>query len=318
VRLLEILDWLAINRVKCGVEQWVALDDLPLHRACSEICEQSAQHLVRTNPAAGLQDADVSNALRILSGELRVRPSKSLSPAQTQKTIVLDIDGTLIDTLHRSELLDIFGPGVAPFAAEDADGDCIFPRPHLSAFLDFLFSRFAAVAIWTAASRGWADFVVRDALGAHRPWAFVWSGERCVSKNVYGSFGFEKCSVKPLRKVWSTPARRALGFSRQQTIILEDTPKGCARNYSNAIFVPTFDVSRSWNRELGSAQDTTFESLIPFFETVILPIADVRDRQGGGFGWREPQSEDDETDEACPVCRGTGRLLDDLCPLCGS
>lgn len=63
VRVQEIYWWLEHN-LSHSVEQWVALDDLPLATACPE----SGHHMVRTDPAVGLQDEHVELALKILEG----------------------------------------------------------------------------------------------------------------------------------------------------------------------------------------------------------------------------------------------------------
>jgi len=311
-RLFEISQWLALYRVQYGVERWVALDDLPLAGSCRDDPDDfRANHLVRTSPAFGLQAADVDRALQILTGSTAPL-ARRLGDPRSDKTLVLDIDGTLIDSMHRSEVVARLGPGVRP-VAEDDDGDCLFPRPHLEAFLNFCFARFAAVAIWTAASRGWADFVIRGALGAARPWAFVWSGEHCISKQVCcGGFETKRVSVKPLRKVWRSTARRRLGFDRHRTVIVEDTPAGCMQNFGNAIFVPTYQVASAWSCESGQALESTLEKLIPYLQAEVLQNPDVRRRFP-----RAPVAGDvANVEEVCAVCDGTGRLLEEACPLC--
>eukprot|EP00747_Dinoflagellata_sp_TGD_P031643 gnl/TRDRNA2_/TRDRNA2_135448_c0_seq1.p1 gnl/TRDRNA2_/TRDRNA2_135448_c0~~gnl/TRDRNA2_/TRDRNA2_135448_c0_seq1.p1 ORF type:complete len:411 (+),score=52.94 gnl/TRDRNA2_/TRDRNA2_135448_c0_seq1:76-1308(+) len=281
-RAEEILLWLSKHRVKYGVERWVALDDLPLARACPEV----AGHAVRTSPSTGVQDEDVQLAERIL-GVLPVSLPRSLgSPASNSvpKCIVLDIDGTLIDSLGLFEVSEKLGEDAPEPAFQDEDGDCIFPRPHLEAFLDFCFVHFAAVAIWTASSRRWAETVVRAVLGPRRPWAFVWSQERCVTDYTccHGLSCYMPTTRKPLSKVWRSGARRALGFTRESTIMLEDTPANCGRNHGNGFIVPTFDIvaavnaARTAGRPANDIEDDSLLRFMTHMETAVLPAANVR------------------------------------------
>ena len=58
---------------------------------------------------------------------------------------------------------------------------------------------------------------------------------------------------KRLRKVWQSAHRRALGFTREQTIIIEDTPSNCSRNYGNALYVHSFRAGNSEKDDLYAA-----------------------------------------------------------------
>ena len=134
--------------------------------------------------------------------------------------LVLDIDGTLIDSKHC--------------------GTTIVKRPHVDAFLDYCFGS-CAVAIWTNASDAWARAavdVLRDADGNLRPWAFVWDGNR--SRRTCQDWGAFSCDydgygggyapgMKPLEKVYKSTTRRKLGFTKERSIIVEDTPCALAR-----------------------------------------------------------------------------------------
>eukprot|EP00445_Apocalathium_hangoei_P002614 CAMPEP_0203862548 /NCGR_PEP_ID=MMETSP0359-20131031/13648_1 /ASSEMBLY_ACC=CAM_ASM_000338 /TAXON_ID=268821 /ORGANISM="Scrippsiella Hangoei, Strain SHTV-5" /LENGTH=446 /DNA_ID=CAMNT_0050779949 /DNA_START=18 /DNA_END=1358 /DNA_ORIENTATION=- len=340
-RVLEIASWLASNRIRLGVEQFAALDDLPLARACRDLVQNEwvkgdlavalrtfDRNIVQTNPTLGLQDEDLQRTMHVLglptafdaaAAAPRALPS---SPSGRRRAgIVLDIDGTLIDSMHVSEIEASLGSGVVP-VHEDEDGDCIFPRPHLAAFLDFCFSRFDSVGIWTASSEEWATTVIHRVLGHDRPWAFVWPGPRCCQRLVGpGGDTWEPrrlSTCKPLRKVWSSPARRAAGFTRRGTLILEDTSENCFQNRGNAVIVPSFSVARSWDRSKGCAQDDILLRLIPYLEAAVASIPDVRQRLGGQDGWSAlPQRTCEASlDEVCPVCEGSGRLLNDPCPLC--
>ena len=131
--------------------------------------------------------------------------------------LVLDIDGTLIDS-------DGFGN--------------LSRRPGLDAFLDWCFANCAAVALWTHGSLEWGDFVARllvDSDGQRRPWAFVWGVERAtphMPTRLEGSCLADAMvdgRQKRLSKVWDASSRRLLGFTRERTLIIEDTPSSECR-----------------------------------------------------------------------------------------
>lgn len=155
-------------------------------------------------------------------------------PPRSGLCLVLDIDGTM---LSESVPLDCT---VAQMQAH--------MRPHLFTFLDFVFESFAAVAIWTAASSEWLNMFLEavDPEGK-RSWAFTWTGSRCNLSCSRAGLGYSDglyptyTRQKRLKKVWSSKALRALGFSRDSTIIVDNTPGVCQFNYGNAIYVETFE-----------------------------------------------------------------------------
>jgi len=285
-RVAEILHWLALHRVTLGVESWVAFDDLELAAACASPkagdADWAACHMVRTNPDIGLQDAHVTRALGIL-GFSSVPKPVARAPTR-QKGIVLDIDGTLIAWAGEHEVHE------DSYACSDWDGNAIFPRPKLQLFLDFCFQHFKGVALWTAASKSRAETVIGTVLGRYRPWAFAWSAERCPTRD-----------LKPLKKVWQSAGRRAQGFDRAGTVIVENTSSNCVKNYGNSVLVPSFCAT--------STEDDALARLMQYLESEVLPLADVRSRRSGFF-------DDGCSQEICAVCSGSQLLLDDPCPLC--
>ena len=47
--------------------------------------------------------------------------------------------------------------------------------------------------------------------------------------------------VKELPKVWKDPSPETSRFLKERTLIVENTPQKCIRNYGNAILVPTYN-----------------------------------------------------------------------------
>jgi len=131
--------------------------------------------------------------------------------------LVLDIDGTL---LAESD-------GVCPASMAS------MLRPHLDEFLDFAFATFSAVALWTAATRGWLDAFLKAAdPEGRRPWAFTWSYER-ISWQLMGAASKQPYwqHVKRLRKIWQSKPLRAIGFSPATTLLVDNSPPVCLANY---------------------------------------------------------------------------------------
>ncbi|EOD37003.1 hypothetical protein EMIHUDRAFT_225968 [Emiliania huxleyi CCMP1516] len=189
--------------------------------ACLIMLARQSQDETQTRPAERL--TRVAQAIFQAS-------SSPQSRATARLALVLDIDGTLIDSTDFDTV--------------------IHKRPGVDAFLDDCFSSFAAVAIWTHAGSDWArhvtQHVLTDADGRPRPWAFVWSASRASAKRKPIEHMFDlhpaRDYIKPLLKVWRGKKRAAAGFTRDRTIIVEDTPSNCKSNYGNAVYVPTFQA----------------------------------------------------------------------------
>lgn len=59
------------------------------------------------------------------------------------------------------------------------------------------------------------------------------------------------------------------GFTRWNTLIVEDTPSNCIRNYGNAVYIPPFDI-------LDTKRDEALHYLKLYLERKILPSTNVR------------------------------------------
>ena len=210
--------------------------------------------------------------------------------------VVLDIDGTLIDS-------DSFLT--------------VSRRPHVDAFLDFCFAQCAAVAIWTNASSSWAQSVVdilRDRDGRVRPWAFVWSGSK--STPVWKSRGSlydggwwlgDGChdlhanapGAKRLGKVFKGRQRAAQGFVPSRTIIIEDTPSNCRHNFGNAVYVPSYELGAD-----GAEADGVLDVLLQYLQHLQHACDDVRSVEKRGWlydqaSWRAPVRVTSDRDRPC-------------------
>lgn len=154
--------------------------------------------------------------------------------------IILDIDGTLVGS--------------------DKEFN-IYPRPHIKEFLNYCFKEFDSVSIWTAASKDWADRVL-NTVAPKRTFRFVWSEDRCTyrsdrNKIYQGDFFAFPIVIKPLKKVW----RKYDDMTRDNTIIVDDTPNTYKDNYGNAIPITTYKHEDDKN-------DDELLKLIQFLKTI--------------------------------------------------
>ncbi|CAJ1400172.1 unnamed protein product [Effrenium voratum] len=237
---------------RLGVQQWVALDDMDLASQCPQ---HLRKNMIRTDPHHGLQPEQVQAALQVFG----LSENRWESPPQG-KGIILDIDGTLIDTASHSPL--------QPAYSQEALA--IYGRPHLQTFLDFCFENFAGVALWSTSDEEWCKLVVDKVLGPERSWCFQWCQQHC-SEHLRDKEGEEIPVCKKLRKVWKSSTRRACGFHRKGCVIIEGSYRNCYFNRGNAVIVPSFDASSE-----ASAEDEELLKLMRYLETEVLPLEDVR------------------------------------------
>eukprot|EP01083_Nonionella_stella_P093857 263221_1 len=174
-------------------------------------------------------------------------------PIRSNKCIILDIDGTLIDTLPEQiykEQKNNLSISRKPDHITD-EGDYIWKRPGLDAFIKFCFDNFQHVSIWTAASQEWADVFIRNLIGHQyrdsftQNGNFVWSRSRLSKQfrmRYFYHYGNDVITHKPLSKVWRSRTRRSEGWNKYNTLIIEDTPRNCVDNYGNAIYVDTYEI----------------------------------------------------------------------------
>lgn len=156
--------------------------------------------------------------------------------------LILDLDGTLID-----------------------DQGACQARPYLKEFLDFCFTTFETVSIWTTASRLWFNHIYQLLL-APRVFTFVYCEDRCTTlldRDVDTLFP-ESIQIKPLKKVFQN---RSLPHSKNNTFMVDDTPETYCRNYGNAIPITTFQ---------GSQHDRALLDLMSFLSVLLSSNTNVR------------------------------------------
>ena len=153
--------------------------------------------------------------------------------------LILDIDGTLI-----------------------SDNEPIIFRPYLSDFLNSCFDIFDTVSIWSAASEDHVKSIAEQILPLDQQWLFVRHSKHCHKKYSSGFVGIYGGVIteKRLRNIWKSKTYRGLGITKTNTIIIDNTPSVCIRNYGNAIYVETF---------IEDPKDDELLKLIPYLKNLI-------------------------------------------------
>jgi hypothetical protein len=149
------------------------------------------------------------------------------------QNIVFDIDETLINHKIQSN-----------------STVTIYKRPYVEELLDYLFANFKHVAIWTHASKFWADLILKRVLKP-RPWAFIHTVDDAEHHMVTptenecktrGSCSPQKQMIKNLNRLWTTPQFIQMGFKKTNTIIIDDNYYNSALNRANEIISPPYQV----------------------------------------------------------------------------
>lgn len=188
--------------------------------------------------------------------------------------IVLDLDQTLIDS--------------------DNDRN-ITTRPFLAEFLKFCFENFAKVAIWTAATAEWYDYVYKTTL---RPilraiseddggcylsnrrreyrFAFVHTREHC--DEIYSLIGKGPVLTKPLSKIFMNFTGEYAAFQYNNTLIVDDNAYACIKNVNNSVLIPEFRIANETTDTHLISLMLVLELLLKQFQTYGRISGDKPDR----------------------------------------
>lgn len=121
------------------------------------------------------------------------------------------------------------------------------PRPGYKELLAYCFDYYD-VGFWTADGRAYANNVLRLILTAEQlsKIKFLKCGENCSKLSLIEmrcEFNNDFIVYKPLHRIWRTSWAKRRGWNCNNTLIIEDSPSTCIKNYGNAIYVPSFEVA---------------------------------------------------------------------------
>jgi TFIIF-interacting CTD phosphatase-like protein len=179
--------------------------------------------------------------------------------AKPTRLVILDIEGTLIDgtcinkgTLDREVEKEDFD-----FKFTDKEGDQYFikKRPGLDSFLEWIFGNSSyTVAFWSTASRDFVNNVLSFLLKKETMHPlFIWTRDECeICYELTSNYGeYDIVFHKELSNVWNHPS---FHFSKENILVVDDTPASYSSNYNNAIPIEQFFLEQNYDTELERIQ----------------------------------------------------------------
>ena len=152
------------------------------------------------------------------------------------KNILLDLDQTLIFSEDLSKFRP--SPKTRLFDYKKLDNSYItFARPHLQEFLDYIFKNFR-VAVWTAASKGYAKFIVDNfiLIKPGRKLDFVFYSYHCNLSTNSGN------GLKGLNMLCEK--FKLNGYNKKNTIIIDDNHEVKRIQIDNCYHIPEFNYNK--------------------------------------------------------------------------
>jgi len=144
-----------------------------------------------------------------------------MSP-DSRPLLILDLDETLIHA-HRRPLAHDPDFMLGPYH--------VYRRPYLADFLARS-AELYTLAVWSSGGSEYVTGIVENIFRDHAQPAFVWSRNRCTTRN--DAERNDEVHLKDLKKV------KRLGFDLDRVLIVEDEPNKVARHFGNAIYVQPF------------------------------------------------------------------------------
>jgi len=186
--------------------------------------------------AAVLQESALFDSmleeLRSSSSSIENTPIDSDSPkfAHLSKFhLILDIDGTLVHTMAHDGFFE--GPDY-----EDLDLRlCSYKRPGLDDFIEFCFTHFQSVSLWTAGTQEYAEFIAKSIAPPGYQFLFILTRIHCKDHPF-----IEGTLVKDMNDLWASEIAQTFQLNESNSIIIDDNEDYCSANPRNAIVVKTW------------------------------------------------------------------------------
>lgn len=168
----------------------------------------------------------------------------------TKNLLILDLDETLIHA--RKEPLEY----KADFRLNEFH---VYRRPYLEAFLSAC-SKWYDLAVWSSASDGYVEEIVKAIFKAPDKLMFVWGASKTTTKRTlpgdydkYGGGLGDYHTQKRLQKL------RRFGCPLERILIVDDSPEKSAQNYGNVVYIKPFE---------GQLDDSELPYLATYLETL--------------------------------------------------
>lgn len=192
----------------------------------------------------------------------------------SKKYIVLDIDATLVHTHGDNEefsILNIYGDKdkiklrrklytmkiidvVSPYGAGETTVLSGIYRPYLREFLDFCFSYFDKIIIWSAGQKKYVEKMceIMFPLQHQQPFIIYTYDDCIVGKGDY--------LKKPLENIYKDPRTKGL-MNDKNTFVLDDRDDTFSMNDKNGIQIPEFESDMT-AEDISEHPDNAFLKLI--------------------------------------------------------
>lgn len=180
--------------------------------------------------------------------------------SDNKQNIILDLDETLLHSISSEEMKELSDEQIEIVSSLKQhnmdDYYTVVERPGLQNFLDYLFENYN-VSIWTAASKDYALFVVEQLILQKKDRKLDWimfSYHCDISKK-------EKRGSKDLEMLWDVYKMK--GYSKSNTIIIDDHPNVYDLQKNNCIYISPFDIDEKTfakDKVLSKIQKTMKES----------------------------------------------------------
>ena len=182
----------------------------------------------------------------------------------TKPNLILDLDETLLYSISKDELLGLKKDTKAKLSKDyttykmDGGYYTVVERPGLQKFLDYAFENFN-VSIWTAASKDYAIFIIDNIIigkNSDRIIDWIFCSYHCeLSKK-------KMKSIKNLDMLWDN--YNLDGYSKDNTIIMDDHPIVYKTQTENCIFMDPFQITAANIDE----RDDFLDRVIPELENM--------------------------------------------------
>ena len=162
----------------------------------------------------------------------------------TKLLLVLDLNGTLLNRINKSELKLIDPSVVLPTNTFSSGINKVFLRPHLETFLNYIFNaEHITVCVWTSAELTAATDLCHKVFGIYSPkLAFVLNRSMCVGAPMGIKAG--KTVRKPLDRIWSSNQYNPKNiWNRINTILIDDSAYKGVDHPRNMYLLQPFDVT---------------------------------------------------------------------------
>lgn len=161
---------------------------------------------------------------------------------------------------------------------------CSYKRPGLDAFINFCFTHFQSVSLWTAGTQEYAEFIARSTAPPGYQYMFVLSRIHCrdhplhegtlvkdmngILNTIFYHLSFLINTSFPcflilynlteMKDLWQSDVAKTFNINEDNSFIVDDNEDYCYCNQKNAIVIKTWKFMH--------ASDFTFPKLISYLE----------------------------------------------------